>query len=57
MRKYEMKLFFEASFNIEAESKDEAFEKVIEKARLEYGSEVADFGDFTLSEGEGEGEE
>ena len=50
MKKYEIALVFEASLLVEGESESEAFENAIEKARLDYGSEVADFGQFTLKE-------
>jgi hypothetical protein len=46
--KYEIALSFEAYLSVEGESESEAFEKAIEKARADYGSEVADFGEFRL---------
>jgi hypothetical protein len=46
--KYEIVLSFEAYLSVEGESESEAFEKAIEKARADYGSEVADFGEFRL---------
>ena len=52
MKRYEISLSFEASLSVEAESRTEAIEKAMEKARLDYGSEVADFGDFRLEEEE-----
>lgn len=52
MPRYEIDLFFEASIIVDAQSESEAFESAIEKARVDYGSEVADFGEFRLAKGE-----
>ena len=49
VKDFEIDLDFHASFTIKAKSKEEATELAMEKARLEYGSEVADFGDFTYT--------
>lgn len=54
MRKYEITLQFEASIEVEGESDSDAIEKAIEKARLDYGSEVADFGEFRIKQEEEE---
>ena len=45
---FEIDLNFHASFTIKAKSKEEAIDIVMEKARLEYGNEVSDYGDFTI---------
>jgi hypothetical protein len=49
VKDFEIDLDFHASFVIKAKSKEEATELAMEKARLEYGSEVADFGNFTYT--------
>jgi len=53
MSSTEVKLVFTATFKV---SGDNAIENAIERARAEYGNEVADYGVFTV-EGEGEGDE
>ena len=45
---YEVKLVFEASIKVEAESELEAIEKAIINAHKNYGAEVADYGSFQL---------
>jgi hypothetical protein len=50
MANYQIDLNFNAILSIEADSKQEAIEKAIEKARDNYGSEVADYGNFTYRE-------
>jgi hypothetical protein len=50
MSSTEVKLVFTATFKV---SGDNAIENAIERARAEYGNEVADYGVFTV-EGEGE---
>jgi len=47
MANYQIDLNFNAILSVEADSKQEAMEKAIEKARDNYGSEVADYGNFT----------
>jgi hypothetical protein len=53
MSSTEVKLVFTATFKV---SGDNAIENAIERARAEYGNEVADYGVFTV-EGEGDGDE
>jgi predicted house-cleaning noncanonical NTP pyrophosphatase (MazG superfamily) len=50
-KEFEISLDFHASFTIKAKSKEEAIEIAMDKARLEYGPEVADYGDFIVREG------
>ena len=52
MSSTEVKLVFTATFRV---SGDNAIENAIERARAEYGNEVADYGVFTV-EGEGDDE-
>ena len=47
MALYEIELNFHASLMVEAKSESEAVENAIERARDNYGSEVADYGNFT----------
>jgi hypothetical protein len=49
MSKYEVELTFTAYITVEGESESEAIENAIDKARDNYGSEVADFGEFKLT--------
>jgi hypothetical protein len=52
VKEFEIDLDFHASFTIKAKSKEEAIEIAMDKARLEYGPEVADYGDFIAGEDE-----
>jgi hypothetical protein len=49
--KYRINLTFNAELQVEAGDREGAIELAIEKARLDYGNEVADYGNFTI-EGE-----
>ena len=53
MSSTKVKLVFTATFKI---SGDNPIENAIERARAEYGNEVADYGSFTIEEGGGEDE-
>jgi hypothetical protein len=54
MPRYEIDLDFHAVLSVEAESEAEAIAEAIEKARDNYGSEVADFGSFTYTKSDWE---
>ena len=47
MSSNEVKLVFTAHFKVSGDG-ELAIENAIEKARVEYGNEVADYGSFTL---------
>jgi hypothetical protein len=49
MANYQIDLDFHAVLSVEADTQEEAIEKAMEKARDNYGSEVADFGSFTYT--------
>jgi len=49
MIKYEIDLDFNAVISVEASNEEEAIAKAMEKARDDYGSEVADFADYTIT--------
>ena len=49
MSSTKVKLVFTATFKM---SGDNPIENAIERARAEYGNEVADYGSFTIDEGE-----
>ena len=46
MKTYEIKLTFDASFIVTADNESQAIEEAIERARDNYGNEVADYGNF-----------
>ncbi len=48
MNSSEVKLVFTAHFQVKGEG-ESAIENAIEKARDEYGSEVAEYGEFTVT--------
>jgi len=52
VKDFEIDLDFHASFTIKAKNKEEAIEIAMDKARLEYGPELADYGNFIVGEGE-----
>ena len=47
MSSNEVKLVFTAHFKISGDS-EHAIENAMERARVDYGNEIADFGEFTL---------
>jgi hypothetical protein len=52
MKHYEIGLYFTGGYEILANNADEAIEIAMEKARVQYGSEIADYAGFRIEPNE-----
>lgn len=52
MNKYEIGLYFTGGYEILANNLEEAIEIAMEKARVQYGSEISDYASFRVEPNE-----